>query len=167
MGELPRPPAPLLMSCTQWACSRSCGAWQWRRTASSFCRVPPPTAVCGPSCSPASTCEVGGRWITRRRSGAPVIVPLHSCHSCHLYHHCRAALPSRSRCCAPPIPRWCGVRTARVVPAVLGATPIFWLPGIREISLWLGAVDASRHVAEKQLREGRSLIVYPGYVWHQ
>lgn len=45
---------------------------------------------------------------------------------------------------------------------VLGASPIFWWPGSREVSLALGAVDASNRVAAKVLKEGLSVIVYPG-----
>ena len=44
---------------------------------------------------------------------------------------------------------------------VLAATPIFWLPGCREISLYMGAVDAGKHTAERVLREGISVMVYP------
>lgn len=45
---------------------------------------------------------------------------------------------------------------------VLGATPMFWMPGARELSLWMGAVDASRASAERCIRKGHSLTVYPG-----
>ncbi len=38
---------------------------------------------------------------------------------------------------------------------------MFYIPGCREICLWLGAIDASRHIAEKQLENGLSLFVYP------
>lgn len=44
----------------------------------------------------------------------------------------------------------------------LGASPIFAWPGAREISLWMGAVDASPRVAKKVLDAGLSVIVYPG-----
>lgn len=44
----------------------------------------------------------------------------------------------------------------------LGATPMFWWPGAREISLWMGAVDAGRKSAEKVLSRGNSLVIYPG-----
>lgn len=44
----------------------------------------------------------------------------------------------------------------------LGATPIFFWPGSREISLWLGAVDASVSVARRVLEAGLSIVVYPG-----
>lgn len=44
----------------------------------------------------------------------------------------------------------------------LGASPIFKWPGSREISLAMGAVDAGRKTAEKVLKAGFSLIVYPG-----
>lgn len=49
-----------------------------------------------------------------------------------------------------------------VDPRALGASPVFMWPGSREISLWLGAVDASRKVADKVLAGGHSVIVYPG-----
>lgn len=49
-----------------------------------------------------------------------------------------------------------------VDPRALGASPVFAWPGSREISLWLGAVDASRRVADKVLAGGHSVIVYPG-----
>ena len=45
---------------------------------------------------------------------------------------------------------------------VLGATPIFFWPGSREVSLWLGAVDASMATAKRVLAAGLSVIVYPG-----
>jgi hypothetical protein len=45
---------------------------------------------------------------------------------------------------------------------VLGATPMFYVPGCREICLWMGAVDAGRRTAERVLRAGLSLVVYPG-----
>lgn len=44
----------------------------------------------------------------------------------------------------------------------LGATPVFLWPGSREISLWLGAVDASVSVAKRVLAANISAIVYPG-----
>lgn len=44
----------------------------------------------------------------------------------------------------------------------LGATPMFRWPGAREISLWLGAVDASPRTAQRVLAAGNSIIVYPG-----
>jgi len=45
---------------------------------------------------------------------------------------------------------------------VLGATPMFYVPFCREFCLWLGAIDASRKSAEKALKSGLSLMVYPG-----
>lgn len=44
----------------------------------------------------------------------------------------------------------------------LGATPMFYWPGAREVSLWNGAVDAGAKSAERVLKAGMSLIVYPG-----
>jgi hypothetical protein len=35
---------------------------------------------------------------------------------------------------------------------VLGASPMFKLPGCREICLWMGAVDAGRRTAERVLK---------------
>ncbi|TYZ63962.1 hypothetical protein PybrP1_003658, partial [[Pythium] brassicae (nom. inval.)] len=49
-------------------------------------------------------------------------------------------------------------------PRALGATPIFFVPLARELCLWLGAVDASRSTADKVLRSGYSVNVYPGGV---
>jgi 1-acyl-sn-glycerol-3-phosphate acyltransferase len=45
---------------------------------------------------------------------------------------------------------------------LLGATAVFYVPLAREICLWLNAVDASRSTAEKVLRSGKSVMVYPG-----
>lgn len=45
---------------------------------------------------------------------------------------------------------------------VLGATPMFFLPGCREICLWMGAVDAGARTAREVLRSNRSVVVYPG-----
>lgn len=45
---------------------------------------------------------------------------------------------------------------------VLGATPMFYVPGCREICLWMGAVDAGRKTAERVLNSGLSISVYPG-----
>lgn len=44
----------------------------------------------------------------------------------------------------------------------LGASPMFAWPGAREISLWLGGIDASPRVANGALAAGKSLIIYPG-----
>lgn len=46
----------------------------------------------------------------------------------------------------------------------LAATPVFKWPGSREISLWLGAVDAGAKTAAKVLASGLSMMVYPGGV---
>jgi len=45
---------------------------------------------------------------------------------------------------------------------VLGASPMFKAPGCREICLWMGAVDAGRRTAERVLKAGKSVVVYPG-----
>ena len=45
----------------------------------------------------------------------------------------------------------------------LGASPMFWVPGAREICLWMGAVDARKKTAERVLRtRDLSLFIYPG-----
>jgi len=43
----------------------------------------------------------------------------------------------------------------------LGATPMFWIPGSRELCLWMGAVDAAKATALRCLNKF-SLMVYPG-----
>ncbi|KAF1326643.1 Diacylglycerol o, partial [Globisporangium splendens] len=47
---------------------------------------------------------------------------------------------------------------------LLGASAVFYVPLAREICLWLHAVDASRSTAEKVLKSGKSILVYPGGV---
>jgi len=45
---------------------------------------------------------------------------------------------------------------------VLGASPMFWVPGSREICLWMSAVDAAKKVAVKIIEKfGLHLMVYP------
>ncbi|KAG3111942.1 hypothetical protein PI125_g8674 [Phytophthora idaei] len=41
---------------------------------------------------------------------------------------------------------------------------MYYVPLGRDICLWLGGVDASRSTGEKVLKEGNSVIVYPGGV---
>lgn len=47
---------------------------------------------------------------------------------------------------------------------VLGATAVFKIPLAREICLWMRGVDASRSTANKVLKDGKSILVYPGGV---
>jgi len=48
------------------------------------------------------------------------------------------------------------------VAAVLGATPMFYFPGCREICLWMGAVDAGKATANRILDDpSLNIIVYP------
>lgn len=44
----------------------------------------------------------------------------------------------------------------------LAASPLFFIPPIREITILLGGVDASRSYAERVLKDGYSLSLYPG-----
>ncbi len=44
----------------------------------------------------------------------------------------------------------------------LGASVIFLIPGLRELCLWLGVVDAGAKTAGKILGEGYSMQLYPG-----
>jgi hypothetical protein len=44
----------------------------------------------------------------------------------------------------------------------LVASALLWCPFIRDFALWLGCVDASPSVAERQLRLGRSLLIFTG-----
>ena len=44
----------------------------------------------------------------------------------------------------------------------LAASPLFWLPPMRDVVLLLGAIDASRKYAENALKKGQSVCVYPG-----
>lgn len=45
---------------------------------------------------------------------------------------------------------------------ILGASAMFYIPLGREFCLWMAGVDASRSTSEKVLKEGNSIIVYPG-----
>ncbi|KAK4529829.1 hypothetical protein CCYA_CCYA02G0686 [Cyanidiococcus yangmingshanensis] len=59
----------------------------------------------------------------------------------------------------------CGFLTQIAVgvePRVLVASVLLWCPFIRDFVLWLGGIDASRPVAEAQLRLGRSLVIFTG-----
>lgn len=48
------------------------------------------------------------------------------------------------------------------MPLSLGASPMFYCPGGRELCLWMGAVDASKKTAKRVLAKKNNLIVYPG-----
>jgi len=45
---------------------------------------------------------------------------------------------------------------------MLAASVLFYIPIVREMTLWFGAVDASKKNCEKILRAGTSLVLYPG-----
>ena len=46
---------------------------------------------------------------------------------------------------------------------VLGATSVlFAIPAVRDVSLWLGAIDVNRDTLRHQLTEGRSVLLLPG-----
>ena len=45
---------------------------------------------------------------------------------------------------------------------MLGASILFRIPIIREMTLWFGAVDASKANCEALLRQGCTVVVYPG-----
>ncbi len=45
---------------------------------------------------------------------------------------------------------------------MIAASALFWIPIVREMTLWFGAVDASKKTCEKILSEGASLVLYPG-----
>eukprot|EP00164_Ancoracysta_twista_P002183 GFYU01002882.1.p1 GENE.GFYU01002882.1~~GFYU01002882.1.p1 ORF type:complete len:388 (+),score=115.21 GFYU01002882.1:176-1339(+) len=44
----------------------------------------------------------------------------------------------------------------------LGASPMFYIPGAREICLWMGAIDASKKSAQKAIADKQNIIVFPG-----
>jgi hypothetical protein len=39
---------------------------------------------------------------------------------------------------------------------------MFFIPGCRQLSVWLGGIDAGRLTAKRALDAGKSLIIYPG-----
>lgn len=45
---------------------------------------------------------------------------------------------------------------------MLAASILFWIPIVREMTLWFGAVDAGRAQCERLLRAGVSVCVWPG-----
>jgi 1-acyl-sn-glycerol-3-phosphate acyltransferase len=45
---------------------------------------------------------------------------------------------------------------------MLGASALFSIPIVREMSLWFGAIDASKKTCEKVLKAGISLVLFPG-----
>jgi hypothetical protein len=60
--------------------------------------------------------------------------------------------------------RWPQVDLTYVLLSVLGASAMYYVPLGREMCLWMGGVDASQSTGEKVLKEGNSVIVYPGGV---
>ncbi|GMI52980.1 hypothetical protein ScalyP_jg11158 [Parmales sp. scaly parma] len=44
----------------------------------------------------------------------------------------------------------------------LAASILFTIPFIRQLTLWTGCIDASRSVATRSLRNGRTLVILPG-----
>lgn len=44
----------------------------------------------------------------------------------------------------------------------LSATVLYYIPVVREMTLWSGCIDARRSVAEKAIDRGRTIIVLPG-----
>ncbi|ETO82559.1 hypothetical protein F444_03333 [Phytophthora nicotianae P1976] len=46
----------------------------------------------------------------------------------------------------------------------LGASAMYYIPLGRDMCLWMGGVDASRSTGEKVLKDGKSIVVYPGGV---
>jgi 1-acyl-sn-glycerol-3-phosphate acyltransferase len=45
---------------------------------------------------------------------------------------------------------------------MIGASALFYIPIVREMTLWFGAMDASKKNCEKILKGGASLVLYPG-----
>ena len=45
---------------------------------------------------------------------------------------------------------------------MIGASVLFYLPIVREITLWFGALDADKETVEMLLREGVNVELYPG-----
>ena len=57
----------------------------------------------------------------------------------------------------------CGFRDLLKRPSrMIGASVLFYLPIVREITLWFGALDADKETVEMLLREGVNVELYPG-----
>jgi len=57
----------------------------------------------------------------------------------------------------------CGFRDLLRRPSrMIGANVLFYLPIVREITLWFGALDADKETVEMLLREGCNVELYPG-----
>ena len=45
---------------------------------------------------------------------------------------------------------------------MIGASALYYIPIVRELTLWFGAVNATKETCEMLLRAGSSLVIYPG-----
>ena len=45
---------------------------------------------------------------------------------------------------------------------MIGASVLFYLPIVREVTLWFGALDAGKETFEMLLRAGANVELYPG-----
>ena len=45
---------------------------------------------------------------------------------------------------------------------MIGASVLFYLPFVREVTLWCGALDAGKETVEMLLQAGANVELYPG-----